>query len=145
MISVLCIGAIFFYFQDTQGTPIPHFTSFDRLEQSHLFGKQSKCVFCQDQVALLGFLIDREGISMDPDRVKTVQEWPAPESVHDIQVFLGFANLHRRFLTGYSRIAPPITDLTKKTCTSFSWTEQADATFERLNTAFSSPPLSDRR
>lgn len=68
-------------------------------------------------MALLGFIIDREGISMDPDRVKAVQEWPAPESVYDIQVFLGFANFYQRFLSGYSRIVSPITDLTKKTCT----------------------------
>jgi len=35
------------------------------------------------------FIIDREGISMDPDRVKAVQGWPAPELVHDIHVFWG--------------------------------------------------------
>jgi hypothetical protein len=113
----------------------------DRLEQSHLFVKQSKCVFYQDRVDFLGFIIDREGISMDPDRVKAVQEWPTPESVHDIQVFLGFANFYRRFISGYSRIASPITDLLKKTCTPFSWTEQADAAFELLKTAFSSAPI----
>jgi hypothetical protein len=113
----------------------------DRLEQSHLFVKQSKCVFYQDRVDFLGFIIDREGISMDPDRVQAVQEWPTPESVHDIQVFLGFANFYRRFISGYSRIASPITALLKKTCTPFSWTEQADAAFELLKTAFSSAPI----
>jgi hypothetical protein len=87
------------------------------------------------------FIIDREGISMDPDRVKAVQGWPAPELVHDIHVFLGFANFYRRFLSCYSRIGSPITDLIKKTCTPFSWTEQADAIFERLNTTFSSAPI----
>jgi reverse transcriptase-like protein len=85
----------------------------DRLEQSHLFAKQSKCTFYQDRVEFLGFIIDRDGISMDPKRVEAIQGWPPPESIHDIQVFLGFANFYRRFIRNYSRLTAPITALLK--------------------------------
>jgi hypothetical protein len=62
---------------------------------------------------------------MDPERVRAVQEWPSPESIHDIQVFLGFANFYRRFIEGYSRITGPITSLLRGDTTAFCWTDQA--------------------
>jgi hypothetical protein len=110
----------------------------DRLEQFQLFAKQSKCSFYQDRVEFLGFIISRDGISMDPERVKAIEEWPPPESIHDIQVFLGFANFYRRFIEGYSRITAPITALLKGgQTTPFHWTEPAAAAFAQLKSAFS--------
>ncbi len=35
---------------------------------------------------------------MDPKKVSTVLEWQTPQSVKDVQAFLGFANFHRRFI-----------------------------------------------
>lgn len=111
----------------------------DRLEQFQLFAKQSKCSFYQERVEFLGFIIGRDGISMDPERVKAIEEWPPPESIRDIQVFLGFANFYRRFIDGYSRITAPITALLKGGATTpFQWTEPAAAAFTQLKSAFSS-------
>jgi hypothetical protein len=50
---------------------------------------------------------------MDPKRVEMIANWPRPESIHDVQVFLGFVNFYRRFIEGYSHIARPLTDLLK--------------------------------
>ncbi len=38
---------------------------------------------------------------MDEAKVQTIKEWPLPQSIHDIQQFLGFAN----FYAGSSRIS----------------------------------------
>ena len=46
-------------------------------------------------------------------RVHPGRPWPEPKSVQDIQVFLGFANLYRRFIQGFSRIAAPLTSMLK--------------------------------
>jgi hypothetical protein len=45
------------------------------------------------QVAFLGHVISKGGISMDPSKVQDVLSWNAPTSVSDIRNFLG--------LTGY--------------------------------------------
>ncbi|KAJ1604010.1 hypothetical protein NDA14_004365 [Ustilago hordei] len=50
---------------------------------------------------------------MDPEKVCTVKESPMPESIHDIQRFLGFANFYRRFIAHFARIAKPLTALVK--------------------------------
>ena len=71
--------------------------------------KLSKCEFHSDSISFLGFIISPNGIAMEPDRITTVTEWPIPSNVHDIQVFIGFANFYRRFIDRFSRIVAPIT------------------------------------
>ena len=77
---------------------------------------------------------------MDPAKVAAITTWPVPRSVHDIQVFLGFANFYRRFIDKYSRIASAITALLKKGVL-FLWTPKAQAAFENLKKAFTTVPI----
>src|SRR5436190_1863913 len=77
---------------------------------------------------------------MDPDRITTISEWPTPESVLDVQIFLGFANFYRRFIDGYSRVVMPIISLLRKNQT-FEWNPGAQAAFERLKVLFTSTPI----
>ncbi|KAK3554920.1 hypothetical protein QTP86_000948 [Hemibagrus guttatus] len=48
---------------------------------------------------------------MDVVKVQAVTEWPAPNSVRELQRFLGFANFYRRFIRNYSSVAGPLTSL----------------------------------
>ena len=82
----------------------------DRLLDWGMFCKASKCVFSTKSVEFLGFIVTPGGVVMDPIRVKTIEEWPEPESYKDIQVFLGFANFYRRFIFNYSHIVRPLVD-----------------------------------
>ena len=63
----------------------------------------------------LGFIVDTQGVQMDPERVRTISEWKEhpPRSYRDVQVLLGFCNFYRRFIQGYSRIATPLISLMK--------------------------------
>ena len=72
-----------------------------RLQEHELYAKLEKCEFHVRETRFLGFIISPDGVAMDPDRIKTIVEWPVPKSVHDIQVFLGFANFYQRFIEGY--------------------------------------------
>jgi len=62
---------------------------------------------------------------MCPDKVQTIKDWPTPKTMKEVQAFLGFANFYRRFICDYSKIAIPLTILTKKD-KKFEWTIQAD-------------------
>jgi hypothetical protein len=86
----------------------------DRLRKAKLYVKLSKCEWNTDRTEYLGYVVTPEGVSINPERVKTIQDWPLPTSMRDIRVFVGFMNYYRRFIKGFSRIVLPLTSLTKK-------------------------------
>lgn len=112
----------------------------ERLSKNNLWAKAEKCEFFKDEIGYLGFLVSSRGTRMDPEKVKSVAEWQTPKNVHDIQVFLGFANFYRHFIKNFSKITSPITALLKKGNT-FKWSEHADQAFKTLKDAFSSAPV----
>ncbi len=79
-----------------------------------LYAKLSKCLFSIIRILFLGFILTDKGVRIEEDRISTILNWPEPESVWEVQSFLGFANFYRRFVKGFFRIARPLTDITKK-------------------------------
>jgi hypothetical protein len=76
------------------------------------------------QVAFLGHVISKGGISVDPSNVQDVLSWNVPMSVSDIQSFLGLAGYYWRFIEGFSKISKPMTELFEKD-KKFEWTSLA--------------------
>jgi hypothetical protein len=70
----------------------------EALSEAGLHLKPEKCEFHWQEVKYLGFIISTSGTKMDPAKVTTIQEWPIPRNVKDVQSFLGFVNFHRRFV-----------------------------------------------
>jgi hypothetical protein len=81
-----------------------------KLREHRLYGKLSKCEFWMKQVAFLGHVISKGGISVDPIKVQDVLSWNAPMSVSDIRSFLGLAGYFRRFIEGFLKISKPMTE-----------------------------------
>ena len=84
------------------------------MREHQLYAKFSKCAFFQDKIQYLGHVVTKEGILVDPEKIKAIEEWPVPKDVTDIQSFMGITSYYRRFIEGFSRIANPITSLQKK-------------------------------
>jgi hypothetical protein len=80
------------------------------------------------QVAFLGHIISKGGISVDPSKVQDMLSWKVPTSVGDIQSFLGLAGYYRRFIEGFSKISKPMTELLEKD-KKFKWTPAYEASF----------------
>jgi hypothetical protein len=51
---------------------------------------------------------------MDPKKVEAMSKWGAPENLHDVRAFLGFANFYRPLIKEYRNIMTPIVALTRK-------------------------------
>ncbi|KFY08231.1 hypothetical protein V491_08457, partial [Pseudogymnoascus sp. VKM F-3775] len=77
---------------------------------------------------------------MDQAKVSAVLDWPTPTTVKEVQAFLGFANFYRRFIEGYSKVAQPLTELTRKDLT-FEWTNKAEDAFQELKAKFTEAPI----
>ncbi|KAJ9506024.1 hypothetical protein QJQ45_002500 [Haematococcus lacustris] len=87
---------------------------FDLLRANKLFAKMSKCEFMQLTLKFLGHVITAGAISVDPDKMRAIADWPLPSSLTQLQSFLGAANFVRKFVQGFSAISAPLTDLCGK-------------------------------
>ena len=85
-----------------------------KLQENRRAISPEKCVWKAEEVEFLGYVIGRDGIKMAKEKVEAVLEWKPPKSLTEVQSFLGFANFYRRFIQDYSRVARPLTELTKK-------------------------------
>ena len=105
-----------------------------------LFAKPEKCKFHSDSVEYLGYCLSPEGLTMSPDKITTIADWPEPHKVKDIQSFLGFANFYHRFIFNYSDITVPLTQLTWKD-TPWNFSKECHHSFNALKHAFTTMPI----
>jgi len=85
----------------------------DRLRKAGLCVSITKSTFNAREVEFLGYKISNHGISITTKQVEEITTWLPPQKVVDVQSFKGFANIYPRFIKGFSKIAKPLTDLTK--------------------------------
>ena len=85
-----------------------------QLRKAGLYAMAEKCEFHLDSMEYLSYVLSPSGLTMSDTKVKTIQEWPEPKKVKDIQSFLGFTNFYRHFIFNYSDIVIPLTRLTRK-------------------------------
>jgi len=112
----------------------------DKLEKFDLFLKPEKCKFYQREVKYLGILISNGSVKMDPVKVQGISEWPTPQTIKDVQSFLGFCNFYRAFIKNFSDIAYPLNNLTCKN-EQFIWSPERDAAFLQLKEVCSNYPV----
>ncbi len=78
---------------------------------------------------------------MDKGKVEAITSWPIPSSIMEVQRFLGFSNFYRRFISNYSTITSPLTNLLKGKTKALAWNPNATEAFNTLKHAFTSAPL----
>jgi hypothetical protein len=73
--------------------------------------------------------------------VQTIQEWKTPASQHDVQIFMGFANIYRRFIRNFSGVCKPITHTLKGDNTNFVWSKACDIALRFLKEQFTTASI----
>ncbi|GJV48918.1 putative reverse transcriptase domain-containing protein [Tanacetum coccineum] len=110
------------------------------LKKEELYAKFSKCEFWIPKVQFLGYVIDSEGIHVDPTKIESIKDWTSPKSPTEIRQFLGLVGYYRRFIEGFSKIAKPMTKLTQKKV-KFEWGDKQEAAFQLLKQKLCSTPI----
>lgn len=90
-----------------------------------------KCLFAQEEVTCLGHRLSREGIGPDPANLDKIRKWKPPRNRTEVRGFLGLTGYYRQMVQDYSRIAAPLTNLTK-TDVDWYWTKTEQEAFETL-------------
>ncbi|KAJ0577600.1 putative nucleotidyltransferase, Ribonuclease H [Helianthus annuus] len=110
------------------------------LQREKLYAKFSKCEFWLREVQFLGHVVSERGIQVDPAKVEAVMNWQEPKTPTEIRSFLGLAGYYRRFIENFSRIAAPLTSLTKKK-EKYIWGPKQQESFEILKQKLSNAPV----
>jgi hypothetical protein len=111
-----------------------------RLQENQLYTKFSKCEFWINKVSFLGHVISPEGIAVDPSKVRDILDWKLPTFVHQVRSFLELAGYYRRFISNFSKIAKPITELLKKG-NKYAWSDACDEAFQTLKKLLTTSPM----
>jgi hypothetical protein len=111
-----------------------------RLEGAGLKLKASKCHFCCTEVEYLGHLITQEGVRADPAKLKVISAWPIPQTVQEVQSFLGLTGYYRKLIRNYAMFEAPLRKVTRDDQVFHMGPDQIKA-FETLKQALVSDPV----
>jgi hypothetical protein len=90
---------------------------------------------------LLGHIVSKEGIAVDPDKVAALLLLPMPEHITGVKAFLGATSYYRCHIYFYAQIVAPLTYLTKQTDVPGVWTDECTVAFEKLKRRLSKAPV----
>jgi hypothetical protein len=84
-----------------------------RLKDHQLLARESKCQFFMSKINFLGYVFSAEGKAVDPDKTSAILQMAPPNTVHELQRWLGAVNYYSVFIAKYAEITAPLTDLLK--------------------------------
>ena len=80
----------------------------EQLQKYSFYTNLKNYQFQKYETQFLGFVILAQSIKIEEKKIKTIKNWPKPQSVKDFWLFLGFANFYKRFINNFGKIAIPL-------------------------------------
>lgn len=111
-----------------------------RLEAAGLTINADKSVFCRRSIKYLGYILDENGWNVDKEKTEAISKFPTPSSKKEVQRFLGMCGWYRRFIRDFSKVAAPLTELTKAKI-KFRWNESCEIAFSTLKQLLCTAPV----
>jgi hypothetical protein len=115
----------------------------DVLRKERLLANLKKCTFYTDKLVFLGFVVSAQGIQVDEEKVRSIQDWPSPISVGNVHSFHGLASFYWRFVKDFSSLAALLTEVIKKNV-GFRWGEEQEKAFQLIQEKLTNAPLFPR-
>ncbi len=104
----------------------------------------SKCCFAAKTITFLGHVVSKEGIRPDPGKIEAMLHFPTPRNVTSVRSFLGLTGYYRKYVRGYSNLAGPLFELTRKDV-AFVWDVGCEQAYQALKAALVDAPVLTRR
>ena len=100
----------------------------------------NKSLFGLEEGKLLGHIISKDGIRIDPERIQAILQIPYPRNIKELQAFLGKINFLRRFIPNLDELIRMINNMLKKDA-KVKWYLEAKQAFEGIKAALTQAPV----
>jgi hypothetical protein len=114
-----------------------------KLREVNLKLNPNKCCFVAKNITFLGHVVSEEGTRPDLGKIEAVLHFPQPKIVTNVMSFLGLTGYYRNYVRGYSRLAAPLFELTKRDV-NFVWDMGCQQAFQALKAALVDVPVLTR-
>jgi hypothetical protein len=114
--------------------------TFEKCRRYGLSLNPKKSHFAMREGKLLGHIVSKDGIRIDPKRIEAIETINIPRNVKEIQSFLGTINFLRRFIPNFAEIVKLITGMLKKD-SRVNWMTEAKASFAHIKKVISEAPV----
>jgi len=88
----------------------------DRYRQYQISLNIKKCIFGVPFGMLLGHIVCKQGLMVDPTKIAIITNLELPNFVKQLRTALGHMGYYRKFIKGYTQITTPLENLLKKIC-----------------------------
>ena len=106
-------------------------TIFKCLNEKNLRLKSKKCEFHRKEIDFLNFVIERNEIKIDSEKIRAIKKWKSSINVKKLQSFLEFINYNRKFIKNYFNKAISLINFTTKN-KFWSWKKKERNAFNQL-------------
>ena len=125
------------------GTAANHFQHLqlclERCRVSHLSLNPAKCAFGVTNGSLLGHIVSKEGIAVDPNKISSITQAKMPANAKALSRFLGQIRWHSRMLHYLADFATPLHAAVHRT--PFTWTAVEEKAFQALKVILTQSPV----
>ena len=112
----------------------------EKLKSANLSMKKSKCSFLAKEIQYLGHIFSTTGISLLPSKTHAIQHMNPPTTPKQVRAFPGLVGYYRKFIRGFTKLAKPLTLLTRQQV-KFDWTPEHQEAFIHLKEAIVQAPI----
>jgi hypothetical protein len=103
----------------------------ERCRQCQISLNIKKCIFGTPFGILLGHIVCKQGLLVDPAKVIVIVNLPASKIVCQLRVTLGHIGYYRKFIKGYAQITTPMEKLLRKD-TKYQWNSECQHGLDTL-------------
>ena len=129
---------------------------FSHLKEFNLKIKPKKLHFFQTSVTFLGHILSADGVSLNPEKVTKIKDWPTPKTPKEVHSFIGLASYYRRFIPNFAKWAGPLHalivpasfkqkickgEMKKSDLPEFQWTPACQEGFNQLKKTLTEAPV----
>lgn len=116
-------------------------TVLSRLKDNELYVGKNKYELYKTNTEYIGLQVGRNGVSVGNEWNRIIQEWPKPSNISELRSFVGLLQFFRRFIKYFSRIAAPLTNMTRKKGGLHKWDSLSDSVFQNLKRRLVESPI----